>query len=349
MDTLKNMRLFTRVVEAGNFTAAAKSIDSTTTVMSRAISELEAHLRCRLLNRSTRRLTLTPAGERYLQRCQQILEDIDRAEEEASEAHERPAGTLRMFSFASIGQHYLLPAISKYLAQYPKVTVALTLAQHVPDLFGGGGDVAVITAPQLPDSEMISYRLGSTYSILCASPDYLRSHGTPAQPRDLAQHACLMLDTPNVPPNEWLLEGPDGSALTRVSGPLRVNIADSLAVAIRDGMGIGPLPLYAGVEGLRNGTLVRVLPTYTLQSMNIYALYPSRTFIDAKTRTWVDFLRAYVPKVIERDKALISAALAVNDIHALGTGLAISARKMAIPIERSRRRDKMETSTELGS
>ena len=306
MDTIQSMRMFVRVVETGSFTAAAQSLDSTTGAMSRAVSELETRLRIRLLNRSTRRLALTPAGERYLQRCQQILADLDNAEEEASGAHERPAGTLRMFSFASMGQHYVLPAISRYRAQYPEVTVELTLSQSAPDLFGGGSDVAVIAAPSLSDSEMVSHLLGATCSILCASPHYVRSRGAPEKPGDLVQHECLILNTPAFPPHEWLLEGPGGSELIEVRGPLQVNIAESLVVAIREGMGIGMLPLYAAVDGLRDGTLVRVLPHHTLQNMNIYALYPSRKFIDAKTRTWVDFLRTHLPEVIARDKALLA-------------------------------------------
>jgi DNA-binding transcriptional LysR family regulator len=306
MDTLQNMRVFARVVEAGSFTAAAESLNTTTGAVSRAVSDLEAHLRTRLLNRSTRRLALTPAGERYLQRCQQILADLASAEEEASDAHERPAGTLRLFSFASLGQHYVLPAIARYRVQWPDVTVELTMSQSAPDLFGGGSDVAVIAAPSLSDSEMVSHLLGSTCSILCASPHYVRSRGAPAKPGDLAQHECLILNTPAFPPHEWLLEGPGGSELIAVRGPLQVNIAESLVVAIREGMGIGMLPLYAAVDGLRNGTLVRVLPHHTLQNMNIYALYPSRKFIDAKTRTWVDFLRTHLPEVIARDKALLA-------------------------------------------
>jgi DNA-binding transcriptional LysR family regulator len=306
MDTLKSMRVFARVVEAGSVTAAAQSHDSTTGAMSRAVSDLEAHLRTRLLNRSTRRLSVTPAGERYLECCRQILADLDKAEEEASGAHDRPVGTLRMFSFASIGQHYLLPAISRYRAQYPDVTVELTMSQSAPDLFGGGSDVAVITAPSLSDSEMVSHLLGWTCGILCASPHYVRSRGTPEKTGDLAQHEWLILNTPAFPPHEWLLEGPGGSELILVRGPLQVNIAESLMVAIRAGMGIGMLPLYAAVGGLRDGTLVRVLPHHTLQNMNIYALYLSRRFIDAKTRTCVDFLRTHLPDVIARDRTLLA-------------------------------------------
>jgi len=183
MDTLQNMRVFARVVESGSFTAAAISMNSSTGAMSRAVSELEEHLRARLMTRSTRKLSLTSAGQRYLNRCLQILADIDGAEEEASCAHEHPSGTLRMFSFASIGQHYVLPAIAQCRRQYPDVSVDLTMSQRMPDLFEGTSDVAIISAASLPDSEMASQPLGSTFSILCASPEYVRLQGVPECPR----------------------------------------------------------------------------------------------------------------------------------------------------------------------
>lgn len=301
------MRVFTRVVETGSFTAAAQSLNSTTGAMSRAVSELEARLRTRLMNRSTRRLALTSAGENYLRRCRQILADVDRAEEEASCAHERPAGVLRMHSFASVGHHYVLPALTRYHAQYPEVSIELSLSQRMPDLFDGTSDMAVVTASSLPDSELVSHLLGSTFSILCASPDYVRRHGAPARPQELAAHACLTLRTPAFPTREWVLEGPDGVEQIHVSGPVQTNTAESLALAIRDGVGIGMLPLYAAIDALSDGTLVRVLPEHILQKMNVYALYPSRRYIDAKVRTWVELLRAQVPAMIERDVDTLNA------------------------------------------
>jgi len=307
MDTLQNMRVFARVVEAGSFTAAAQSMNSTTGAMSRAVSELEARLRTRLMNRSTRRLALTSAGENYLRRCRQILADVDKAEEEASCAHERPAGVLRMHSFASVGHHYVLPALTRYRQQYPDVSVELTLSQRMPDLFDGTSDMAVVTASSLQDSELVSHLLGSTFSILCASPDYLRTHSAPQRPQDLIEHDCLTLQTPAFPTHEWLLEGASGVEQIHVSGPVQTNTAESLALAIREGIGIGMLPLYAAIDALRDGTLVRVLPGHILQKMNIYALYPSRRFVDAKVRTWVEFLRTHVPDVVARDVAMLSA------------------------------------------
>jgi DNA-binding transcriptional LysR family regulator len=304
MDTLQNMRVFQRVVETGSFTAAAQSFNSTTGIMSRAVTELEAHLRTRLLTRSTRRLALTPAGEAYLARCTQILMDVDSAEEQAAGAHVRPAGHLRIFSYAGIGQHYVLPAVAKYGAQYPDVSIELHLEQHVPDLYGGS-DVAVISAPSLSDSTMVSHWLGSTYSILCASPRYLASHGTPGQPGELSRHRCLALDLPGFPVREWSLEGPDGKETISIDAPFTVNLAESLLFAIRSGMGIGLLPLYSAVDGLRDGSLVRVLPAHTVREMNVYVLYPSRRFVDAKTKTWVDFARNHLPAMIAGDHAFL--------------------------------------------
>jgi DNA-binding transcriptional LysR family regulator len=306
MDTLQNMRVFLRVVETGKFTAAARSLNSSTAVVSRAVSELEAHLRTRLLNRSTRRCSLTPAGELYLKRCQQILADIAKAEDEASSAHERPVGTLRIFSFASIGQHYVLPAIAKYRAEYPSVMIELTLSPTEPDLFGGAYDVAVVAAPSLADSDTVSHLLSSTHGILCASPRYIAMRGSPQAPCDLAKHECLTLCLPAFTAHEWLLEGPEGSELLTIDSALQVNDAESLLAAIREDMGIGVLPLHAAVEGLRDGTLIRVLPNHILLKMNLYALYPSRKFIDAKTRTWVDFMRVHFPEVVARDKARLA-------------------------------------------
>jgi len=298
--------VFTRVANTGSFTAAAESLGSTTGATSRAVSELEAHLRARLINRSTRRLSLTAVGERYLARCRQILADVAVAEGEASRAHEQPVGALKMFSFPSLGQHYILPAIAKYRERYPDVTVELNLSQSKPDLFESSSDVAVISASSLPDSEVVSRQLGTIFNILCASPAYLLTRGSPQKPADLTEHDCLMLQTPSFPTHEWLLEGPEGNELVDVSGPVQVNIAESLVVAIRAGMGIGMLPVYAAVTGLQDGTLVRVLPNHRLQRMNVYAIYASRKFTDAKIKTWVEFLRTHVPRLIAHDEVVLA-------------------------------------------
>ncbi len=302
MDRLTNMRAFLRVVEAGSFTAAAQTLNMTTGAVSRAISELEAHLQIRLLNRSTRRLSVTDAGQRYLVSCRQILEDLDRAEAEAKNAHDRPSGILRMHSYASVGQHYVLPAMARYQKLYPEVTVELTLLQRAPDLFEGSCDVAIVAACALPDSELVSHRLGSTFNVLCASQEYLSAHGAPEVLADLARHRCLILHTPAFPTHIWTFESPAGKEVIEVNGPVQTNIAESLLVAAREDMGIATVPIYAAVDDLKSGRLVRVLPDYILQKMNIYAIYASRRYIDAKISTWIDFLRAWMPEAMARDE-----------------------------------------------
>lgn len=306
MDTLQNMRMFARVAESGSFTAAARSLNLSTGAISRAVSELETHVRASLLHRSTRRLSLTTVGEQYLQCCRQILTDIHNAEDEASGAHARPTGTFRMHCFPSIGQRYMLQAISAYRMQYPSVAINLTLSENPPDLFGGTSDLTIVSALSLPDSKLISRYLGSTYSILCASPGYLGQHGTPENPEDLAHHDCVMLNTPGVSEREWPIEGPDGKELLLVKGQIQVNIPESVVGAIRENMGIGPVPMHFAVEGLLDGSLVRVLPRYTLQATNFYALFTSRKFLDAKTRTWLDLLTIHLPKLIMQDEAALA-------------------------------------------
>jgi DNA-binding transcriptional LysR family regulator len=299
MNTLENMRIFVRVVEAGSFTAAAQSLNVNTSLVSRAISDLERHLRARLLERSTRKLALTPAGDRYLLRCQQLLADLARAEEEASDASDSPRGTLRLFSFASLGQHYVVPAIRAYRERYPDIKVELTLLQHTPDLYNGSVDVALVARGALPDSDLISHDMGTTFNVLCASPAYLAQHGTPITPEALHTHRCLILKTPEFRASQWRLERDGEIVALEIDGQFQVNVAESMARALEDGMGIGMLPVYSAIPALARGSLVRVLPDYTLQPMHIYAMYASRRYLDAKTRTWIEFLRDWLPSKIQ--------------------------------------------------
>ncbi|MFC5427256.1 LysR family transcriptional regulator [Paraburkholderia denitrificans] len=305
MDTLQNMRVFVRVVEAGSFTGAAQYLNTTTAYASRAVSDLEAHLRTRLLNRTTRRIALTEAGERYLQRCEQILAYVDQAEAEAGDAHARPSGKLKIHAMTSFGQHYVVPAVGAYQQLYPDVNVELTLAQRMPDLLDEGYDVAlVLAAADLPDSGFVSQRIASAFSIACASPAYLERHGVPQRPTDLAQHTCLPVVTPVFPLSQWQFSGPDGEQTINLPTPVfQVNVAEAMAVAVREGMGIGLLPIYSAISGLRSGELVWILPEYKSQEMNVYAMYPSRQYLDAKIRTWVELLREKLPATLANDQA----------------------------------------------
>ena len=310
MDTLRNMRIFVGVAEARSFTEAARQFDATTGFISRSVSELESHLRTRLLNRTTRRVALTEAGERYLGRCQAILSSVDEAEAEASAAQAKPAGVLRVHAMSSLGQNYLVPAIAAYQACFPSVTVDLTLSQSLPDLLEDGYDVALRLWPgTLPDSNYISHRLGVVHSVLCAAPSYLERHGQPASVDDLERHACLQVALPIFPADRWVLTGPDGEREVRLpDGRFKVNAADALAVALHEGMGIGALPTLSARSSFENGTLVRVLPGYHLQQLNIFMIYPSRQYLDAKIRTWIEFVREWVANALTADETEMEIA-----------------------------------------
>jgi DNA-binding transcriptional LysR family regulator len=299
MDTLESMRMFARVVEAGSFTKAASLASVTTPQASRAITDLESRLHTRLLHRTTRHLSLTEAGERYLQHCEQILAQIDLAEAEAAGAGAQPSGKL-----------HLAPLIARYRKRFPEVMIDLVLAQRVPDIIDEGFDVSVVVARELADSALVSQRIGSVYTILCASPRYLSKHGTPLRLVDLNKHTCLQLILPDVPLGQWHFEGEDETVFRHVRpAPLTVNVAEALGEVIRAGMGIGPLPISVALPGLRDGSLVRVLPGHRLRANNIYAMYASRRYLDAKIRTFVEFLRDEVPLALaEQDGELLSMA-----------------------------------------
>jgi DNA-binding transcriptional LysR family regulator len=305
MDLLRSMRIFVRVAEASSFTAAAQQLDITTAQASRALTELETHLRTRLLNRTTRRVALTDAGNRYLSRCKDVLSLVDLSEAEASDAQVSPSGVLRMHAPITFGQHYVMPALTRYLEEHPLVRVELTLSQQVPDMLDEGYDVFIqVTTSSLPDSALVSTRICSMTSVLCASPEYLEKAGVPQTIEDLSNHACLQLVTTFFPVDRWVFEGPNGQVEIELPpGRLRVNSADALAVALGDGLGIAPLPSLSAMPALKSGELVRVLPEWELQTMTIYAMYASRQYLDAKIKTWVAFLRESVEKMLAQHTA----------------------------------------------
>ena len=173
----------------------------------------------------------------------------------------------------------------------------------MPDLLDEGYDVALVVATDLPDSGFVSQRLASAFSIAVASPAYLEKHGVPQKPADLANHTCLQMVTPVFPTSQWQFAGPEGETTIEL-GPatFQVNVAEAMAVAVREGMGVGLLPMYSAISGLRSGELQWILPRYKSQEMNVFAVYPSRQYLDAKIRTWVELLRESMPSTLARDQ-----------------------------------------------
>jgi DNA-binding transcriptional LysR family regulator len=319
MDTFRCMKNFVEVAEAGSFTAAARQLNTTTGDVSRSVSDLEAHLRTRLLNRNTRRVALTEAGERYLQRCYAVIASVAQAEAEASDAQANPVGTLRVHAMSCIGQNYVVPAIAAYQARYPSVTVDLTLSQNEPDLLEDGYDVALRVSPtSLPDSGYISHRLGTFYSGLWASKAYLDTHGVPETVEDLSKHTCLQVAVPAFPSDRWLLKSEhDRHEFRLPEERFKVNVAGAMIAALQQGMGIGALPAFALRSLVHSGTLVRVLPRYQLQTVDLFALFASRQYLDAKIKTWMDFSRTWIADALSHDAAEINRSPTWGEVEAV--------------------------------
>ncbi|KDR44284.1 LysR family transcriptional regulator [Caballeronia glathei] len=313
---IHNMRAFVRVVEAGTFTAVAKESDLTTAQVSRAVSMLENELQAVLIRRSTRHLSVTDAGAKYYERAKSILADLDNAKAEARNVTAHAEGHLRVHSSPGLAQSLVTDALVAYQAAHPDVSVELVIEHSMPNLVEGGFDISLLGASQLPDSGYITQTLGSNHAVLAASPAYLKQHGIPKDPADLAAHSLLRLESPVSPSDEWHLESATGAFVVPVTAyPFQTNSPDAMRHALRAGAGIGMLAAYSAIDDLRNGTLVRVLPELRLRPFNVYAVYVSRRYLDAKTRTLIEHLRATISPAlarVQRDVELLTGPSAAR-------------------------------------
>ncbi len=270
MDRLTTLDLFVRIVDAGSFAAGAEQLGLSRALASRAILDLETRLGTRLLNRTTRRLSLTEAGAAFHRRAQRITADVIEAEEEATALHARPRGLLRINAPMSFGVLHVAPALAAYLERYPEVSVDLTLNDRVVDLVEDGYDLA-IRIGRLADSSLIARRLAPCRILLCAAPSYLAAHGTPAHPMDLARHRCIAYAYGG-DRGDWVLTGPEGEVRVRVSARLQVNNGDAIQAAIREGYGIARQPDFIAAADLAAGRMVQVLPEWRLPEIGIHAV-----------------------------------------------------------------------------
>lgn len=291
MDIVAGMKVFVAVVDAGSFAAAAQRLDMSRAMASKYVAALEDHLGTRLLNRTTRRLSLTEAGTAFHERSVQILADIAEAEQVAGHMAAEPRGTLRVTMPLAYGLHRLGPVIAAYASRYPGVKLDLSLSDRKIDLIEEAYDVA-IRIGRLPESGLIARKLGEVQGVIVGSPDYLQRFGIPQTPRDLANHVCLGYSLANSS-DEWQLQrGSEKSIGVRVAGQIRADNGDILRLIALAGSGLIFQPWFIIEEDVRAGRLVRVLPDYASPKLGIYALYPSRRHLSAKVRTFVDFVAA---------------------------------------------------------
>lgn len=291
MDRFQALRAFVRVVELGSFAKAADRLGLSTSAVSRQVADLEAHLNVRLLQRTTRRLSLTDTGQSFYERGVQLLADLDEAEASVRAAAVLPQGTLRVTCGVTFGIRHLAPAIAEFTATYPQVVVDVDLSDRAVDLVEEGVDLG-IRIGAIGQPGLVSRRLGVTSMVLCASPLYLARHADRALgvPADLAAHDCLSYT--QVPlPNLWRFTAPDGAHHdVKIATRHRANNGRMLVALAVAGLGVINEPDFIVGPEIRAGRLVRVLADYAPPRSPIAAVYPSRRLLSTKVRTFVDFL-----------------------------------------------------------
>jgi len=289
VDRLGAIQVFAQVVETGSFAKAADRLGLSTSAASRYVAELESHLQTRLLNRTTRRVSLTESGRAFYERAVQLLADLAEAEEEASSAAVVPRGTIRLTTSVNFGVRHVAPAIADFLAEHREVRFDVSLSDLVVDLVEEGFDLAIRVGPPGPEN-LVARKLGETRLVPCASPDYLAKHGAPKAPEDLARHDCFTYEYVS-PRHVWRFRDRSGAERSvRVSGSLHSNNGDLLSEVAARGAGIVFEPAFIVGPDVRAGRLVPLLQDFEPLPLPIYAVYPSRKHLSAKVRRFVEFL-----------------------------------------------------------
>lgn len=304
MDRLQSMRVFESVVDEGGFAAAARALDMSAPVVTRLVADLEEHLGTRLLQRSTRRLSLTEAGQQYLSRIRHILQDIDEADAMASSHTTEMAGVLRIQAPPLLATYVVAPLLGRFRSQYPAVRIELHVSP-VAELAIEDFDITLLGTDDNFDADIVARKVIESEAFLVASPAYLQRRGEPRRPEELAHHDCLRLKSPQTRPRIWRLWSPQREEQwqeVEVQPVLLSNDMDTLLRAALDGAGIMSLPLDIAAPYLSQGTLVRVLSPRITGRLALYAALPSRKFIPDRTRVFLEYLIEQTK--LQTDKAL---------------------------------------------
>lgn len=310
MDRFENARVFTTIIEAGGFTRAAERLGLSRAATSKHVLQLEQRLGARLLDRTTRRVSVTAAGRTFYEQCRRILADFEEAERTASELHNEPRGELRVIAPTNFGLTEIGTAITDFLFAFPRLRINLTLNDRLTDPIEGGYDVAIsVGMPRGASSSLIVRKLYSSQRVLCAAPDYLARRGKPRRPEDLTQHDCLSYSYLEVP-DEWHFIGADGERVVKVSGPIVTSHRPVLRTAAVRGLGIAYGPADFFRDDIETGRLVAVLPNYQLPEATIYAVFPTGKQLSAKVKAFNDFITRYFAENYRplRSQATTSAA-----------------------------------------
>lgn len=288
MDRLTAMKIFVHVVETGSFSAASERMGLSRAAVSQYVSQLESHLGGRLLNRTTRRVSTTESGRLYFERCKEILSHLAEADGAVSGLTQQPRGTLRISVPTNFAPRHLVPLVSQFTQTYPEVKVDMTSSNRHVDLVDEGYDLA-IRISNMTDSELVAQRLTRCRHVIFASPDYLAKHNTPTTPDDLLHHDCLLYA--HTAGAIWPFHKNGSDHSVKVPHVFKSNDPDILLQAAVAGMGVCMMPTFIVCDEIRSGALKMILEEYETLEMQVYAVYPSRNFLPAKTRLFVDFLR----------------------------------------------------------
>jgi DNA-binding transcriptional LysR family regulator len=287
MDRMTSMATFVKVVESGGFSAAARTLSMSPSMVTAHVQALEERLGVRLLNRSTRRVSLTEVGHAYYERCLQILAEADDADQIAQALQSTPRGTLRLNTSIAIPP-LLAPVIAEFVVLYPDVSVNLTMTDRMIDLVEDGFDLAVRNM-SVPDSSLVVRRVATYRFVVCGAPGYLAARGIPRQPADLSRHNCLVYSH-SAWGNEWRFAGPDGEQSVAVEGNLQANSDNALRLAAVHGQGLALAPSFLLIDEIKSGRLVPILTEFLQTEHAINAIYPHRHYLSAKVRSFIDLL-----------------------------------------------------------
>jgi len=287
MDQVSGISAFVQVVNAGSFTGAAKRLEISPTSVTSRVQSFEEQLGVRLLNRTTRKVSLTEEGEAFYERCSRILAELAEVESLAGALQSKPNGTLRVNTDSRLAQ-VVAPLLGEYAALFPDISCELIVTETLGDMVEEKFDLAVFAGP-LPDSSLISRRLGVARYVLCAAPAYIAERGAPRQPEDLAGHNCLDLVGGSAV-SQWRFVGKDREHSVTVAGKLRSNSLEGLRAGSLAGQGICLLPLACVAAELERGTLVQLLPGYDIAPCSIQALYPPGRHLATRIRAFLDFM-----------------------------------------------------------
>ena len=290
MDRVTAVALFARIVESGSFSKAAAEFAITQPTATKAVAAMEARLGARLLHRTTRGVSPTEVGALYYERCKAIAAEIEAADNLATLMQRGVGGTLRVSTSVAFGRRVLVPLAMTYMREHPGLTVDLSFDDRYVNMVEQGIDLAVRMG-RLADSTLGARYLGRNPWVMVAAPAYLKALGAPKQPRDLAQHACLIYSTVQGD-DRWMLTGPDGKEqVVAVRGPLRSNNLSALLAGAREGLGIAILPWYVARESVADGSAKPILERYTLPTQEIHAVFPSPKLVPGKVSSFIEHLR----------------------------------------------------------